>query len=231
MPVYVTDKVMFKKFNESIRLPWAVQAVYSRTHLHIIPTARPAQGFSGNNSCHCGAFIFFPLKKGMKSLGTFVALLISALHFFQILPSTKRSSFSVIQTRQQLIGILKRDCNWRDRKQVTSNLSVLTPLYHLYFDGCHLLDGWDRWTGLFSVKDYFVFSFTTEGMCETGCTKRVNARSLLHPAHCAELYRMEGPGRNIESPRLEKTSKAIQSNCPPPTTNTAPLNHVPQYNI
>jgi len=35
--------------------------------------------------------------------------------------------------------------------------------------------------------------------------------------------------RIIESPRMEKTSKIIQSNCPP-TTNISPLNHVPQYN-
>ena len=34
----------------------------------------------------------------------------------------------------------------------------------------------------------------------------------------------------IESPRLEKTTKIIQSNSPP-TTNISPLNHVPQYSI
>ena len=36
--------------------------------------------------------------------------------------------------------------------------------------------------------------------------------------------------RIIESPRLEKTSKFIQSDCPS-ATSTAPLNHVPQYSI
>jgi len=36
--------------------------------------------------------------------------------------------------------------------------------------------------------------------------------------------------RIIESPRVEKTSKIIQSNHPP-TTNISPLNNVPQYNI
>jgi len=35
----------------------------------------------------------------------------------------------------------------------------------------------------------------------------------------------------IESARLEKTSKTIQSNHPPTTNISFPLSHVPQYNI
>ena len=51
---------------------------------------------------------------------------------------------------------------------------------------------------------------------------------MLTVLYCGQQQEIVQVHRIIESPRLEKTCKIIQSNLP---ANISPLNHAPQYNV